>query len=167
MPPAVHLLFELRSVNLSRHAGLVSFPGGAVEKGENPFQAARRELFEELGIAGDRVELLGELDTIEGMSGDRISPFVCRIQPGDRPALQSAEVAEVFTVPLELLLSRGFQSAQMIQELHPSPDFPVHLLPGGSFASRHSHSVLYLSYGRYLIWGLTAQIVEQLLELLR
>ncbi len=163
----VGLLFELRSPHLSRHAGLVSFPGGGVEDGEAPLAAALREMHEEVGIPAEQVELYGELDIVEGISGDRIYPFVCRVLPGHRLVPRAGEVQEVFTVPLGFLLERGFRESAMVQEYHPSPDFPAHLLPPGSLPSRYSHTVLYLEYGRYLIWGLTARIVAQLLELLR
>lgn len=160
------LLFELRSTSLSRHAGLVSFPGGRIDDGEDPRHAALRELGEEIGIREEQTELLGEMDIVEGLGGDRIHPFFCRILPGYRPVLQAAEVQEVFTVPLEYLLAHGFQHSRMVREVHPSPDFPVHLLPEGSLPGRSVHLVPYLPYGRYLIWGLTARITEQVLELL-
>ena len=163
----LELLFELRSPRLSRHAGLVSFPGGGVEDGESPLQAALREMHEEVGISPELVEPLGELDTVEGISGDRISPFVCRVGTGYRLAPREIEVQEVFTVPLDLLLERGFREAALIQEYHPSPDFPAHLLPPGSLPGRHSHPVLYLEHEGRLIWGLTARIAAQFLELLR
>ena len=163
----VQLLFELRSPRLSRHAGLVSFPGGGVEEGERPFEAALREMHEEVGIPPELVEPFGELDTVEGISGDRISPFVCRVKPGYRLAPREMEVQEVFTVPLDLLLARGFRESAMIQEYRPSPDFPAHLLPPGSLPGHHFHPVLYLEYEGHLIWGLTARIAAQLLELLR
>ncbi len=163
----VKLLFELRAPNLSRHAGLVSFPGGVIEEGEEPLAAALREMHEEVGIPPQQVETYGALDTVEAISGDRIYPFVCRVLPGYRVTRREMEVEAVFTVPLEFLLTHGLREAQMIQELHPSADFPAHLLPPGSLSSRYSRPVLYLVYDRFLIWGLTARIVQQLLELLQ
>ena len=41
--PEPSLIFTVRSDTLSRHAGEVSFPGGLVDEGESPADAARRE----------------------------------------------------------------------------------------------------------------------------
>ena len=53
------ILFTLRSSRTSTHAGQVSFPGGHIEEGESPSDAAVRETFEETGVSVDTIQILG------------------------------------------------------------------------------------------------------------
>ena len=72
--PAV--LLTRRSAGLRNHAGQWALPGGRVDDGEGPVDAARRELSEELGLELSRQALLGALDDYPTRSGYVISPFV-------------------------------------------------------------------------------------------
>lgn len=55
----LHLLFEVRAKHMESQPGEICFPGGHVEQGENPKDAALRETFEELGIPTEKIELIG------------------------------------------------------------------------------------------------------------
>ncbi|HEY5564030.1 MAG TPA: CoA pyrophosphatase, partial [Rhodothermia bacterium] len=57
----VSTLFTLRRKDLADHAGQISFPGGRREDGETFQEAALRECEEEVGIAQDRIRVLGAL----------------------------------------------------------------------------------------------------------
>jgi 8-oxo-dGTP pyrophosphatase MutT (NUDIX family) len=72
--PAV--LLTRRAARLNAHAGQWAIPGGRLDKGENPLEAALRELVEELGLQLDESHLLGRLDDYPTRSGYVISPFV-------------------------------------------------------------------------------------------
>ncbi|HLR91717.1 MAG TPA: CoA pyrophosphatase [Atopostipes sp.] len=61
----LHVLYEVRSKLVSQ-AGDSSFPGGRVEKGETYQQAAVRETMEELNLARDQIQVMGEIDYIVG-----------------------------------------------------------------------------------------------------
>ncbi|HEY6104667.1 MAG TPA: NUDIX domain-containing protein, partial [Anaeromyxobacteraceae bacterium] len=59
---AAHVLLTRRRADLRRHAGQISFPGGRVDPDdESTLAAALREAEEEVGLARQRVEVLGEL----------------------------------------------------------------------------------------------------------
>jgi 8-oxo-dGTP pyrophosphatase MutT (NUDIX family) len=108
--PAWHLPLTVRPANLRTHGGQVSFPGGALEPGENSQQAAHRELVEEL--FADRkpvdvdVDWLGELAPLHVFVSDiMVAPWVgvLRSRPDWQP--QPAEVEQLLSLPLELLIA--------------------------------------------------------------
>jgi 8-oxo-dGTP pyrophosphatase MutT (NUDIX family) len=72
--PAV--LLTRRASRMNAHAGQWAIPGGRIDAGEEPVEAALRELVEELGLTLGRDDLLGRLDDYPTRSGYVISPFV-------------------------------------------------------------------------------------------
>jgi 8-oxo-dGTP pyrophosphatase MutT (NUDIX family) len=102
--PARLVLTE-RAAHLNQHAGQVSFPGGRVEVGqETGAEAALREVEEEIGIRPDQVELVGQFDAYETVTGFRVTPFVGIIAPGYNIVADPNEVADVFEAPFEFLM---------------------------------------------------------------
>lgn len=74
------ILLTRRSLKMKHHPGQLSFPGGKIEKGETPCQAAIRETKEEVGIKESDIEFLMQLSKIYvDRSDNLISPFVYRI----------------------------------------------------------------------------------------
>ena len=163
----VEIVLELRSSNLRRSPGEVGFPGGRGEKGEGPWQAALRELEEELGVDSDRVECLGQLPEQQRLRNELIVPFVGRLAEEVELKPDGIEVEEVFTLSLDHLLENDFREAGITEEYTLSADFPLDYLPGGRWNRTITRPVRYLIYGKYLIWGLSANILVQLLELIR
>ena len=53
-----------RSTLVGSHRGEFAFPGGALDPGETPRQAALREAYEEIGVVPASIEIVGELDAI-------------------------------------------------------------------------------------------------------
>jgi len=98
------VLLTRRADNLGNHAGQVAFPGGKIELGETPAQAALREADEEVGLKAEFVEVAGFLDTYETGTGFRIQPVVGFVRPGFTLQIYDGEVAEVFEVPLAFLM---------------------------------------------------------------
>ncbi|MDA0747221.1 MAG: NUDIX hydrolase [bacterium] len=54
----------------------LELPSGHVDPGETPEEAAVRELYEETGYRGDRIELLGEMTPDSGRLGNRLWGYV-------------------------------------------------------------------------------------------
>jgi 8-oxo-dGTP pyrophosphatase MutT (NUDIX family) len=135
----VSVLFTQRTAHLSDHAGQISFPGGRVEP-EDPSReiTALRETEEEIGLARDRIELLGRLPLYEVPSGFRITPVVGWIEAPLALQLDPFEVAEVFEVPVEHFLRPG----NYVRRTY-------------DFRGRHRHYMAVPYEGRY-IWGATA-----------
>ena len=65
-----------RAAGLNRHASQWALPGGRLDPGESPVDAARRELHEELGVDLDESAVLGLLDDYPTRSGYVITPVV-------------------------------------------------------------------------------------------
>lgn len=147
--PEPSLIFTRRSEDLSRHAGEISFPGGLQHAEDRSLaETALRETHEELGIAPRVVEVLGALPPVHTfVSAIVIVPFVGAL--GEAPAVtpNAAEIAEVLTYDLEELdRSEG------------TVEFP---------RGDHVYRGFAYEMGPNTIWGATARILHDLLEVLR
>ena len=98
------VLLTQRHAGLSKHAGQIAFPGGRIDEGETPHQAALREAQEEVGLEPSRVQMLGYLPNYLTVTAYQVTPVVAVVQPGFTLQLQRAEVDEAFEVPLSFLM---------------------------------------------------------------
>src|SRR5205823_10920734 len=88
-----------------RSRGPDQLPGGRVEPDDASHAAAAlREATEEIGLAADRVDVLGELENYETVTGYRVAPVVGWIEPPLSLRPDPLEVSDVFEVPLAFLL---------------------------------------------------------------
>jgi 8-oxo-dGTP pyrophosphatase MutT (NUDIX family) len=92
-----------RSAQLGSHSGQWALPGGRLESGETPVDAALRELGEELGVRLAADAVLGLLDDFATRSGYLITPVVLWADPPVELAPNPAEVARAYRVPLAVL----------------------------------------------------------------
>ena len=151
--------------------GEICLPGGRIESGDSsPQAAAVRETSEELGIALSKIDVIGPLDYIVSPIGVTLYPFVALIENDAVIKPNHSEVAEVFSVPLKFLLAAEPLTAQMEMATRPMANFPFDLLPLGYSAEwkrRKTYKVFFYSYESYIIWGLTAQVIRNFLNVFR
>lgn len=143
------VLFERRSNALRRHRGEVSFPGGRVEAGESPVDAALREAHEEVGLDPSTVEVLGWLEPLRTYSGvSVIRPYVGMLEARPELTVAPAEVAYTFDVALAELLGDGvFREEQWRREAD----------DGVAYVT-----IYVFDAGGETIWGATARILAEL-----
>jgi 8-oxo-dGTP pyrophosphatase MutT (NUDIX family) len=98
------LLLTKRASDLRAHAGQWAMPGGRIDDGETPEQAALRELHEEVGLSLDADAVLGRLDDYATRSGYVITPVVVWAGPARNVVPNAAEVASIHRIPVSELL---------------------------------------------------------------
>jgi mutator protein MutT len=98
------LLLTRRASDLRAHAGQWAMPGGRIDDGETPEQAALRELHEEVGLVLDAQAVLGRLDDYATRSGYVITPVVLWAGTARDVVPNAAEVASIHRIPVRELL---------------------------------------------------------------
>lgn len=143
------ILLTKRTHALSTHAGQIAFPGGRIDAEDaSPMHAALRETHEEVGVAPQQVEIIGELDEYRTGTGYVITPMVGFLDPAHQLLPNPQEVADVFEVPLPYLLDPSNM------ETH-SKEFRG--------IRRHFYA---MPYEGYYIWGATAAMLVNLRDIL-
>ncbi|MCX2865235.1 CoA pyrophosphatase [Paucibacter sp. PLA-PC-4] len=100
------LLLTRRTAHLREHAGQISFPGGRVEPEDgSAVETALRETEEEIGLAREHIEIIGELPIYTTVTAFQVTPVVALVRPGFELKLDEFEVAEAFEVPLQFLMT--------------------------------------------------------------
>ncbi len=160
------LLFEVRSSRVGRQPGDICFPGGKLQDGESPLQAAVRETCEELLIDPEQLEVICPADVFHKTSAI-IYPYAAYLS-GYGGSYSASEVAEVFTVPLEFFLDTEPFVYNDELSVVKKGDFPYHLIVGGENYKwpGYTDQVLFYSYEGRTIWGITARIVNSFAKLL-
>ena len=98
------LLLTRRADHLRAHAGQWALPGGRVDEGESPEQAALRELQEETGLHLAPDAVLGRLDDYATRSGYLITPVVVWLGAAREAAPAPQEVQSLHRIPVSELL---------------------------------------------------------------
>lgn len=167
----LHLLFEVRAATLRRQPGEVCFPGGRMEERESPENCALRETWEELCIRPEHVEIWGRTDFIADAAGAWMQPVAGMILPEGMTELRpsEAEVEAIFSVPLSFF--REHPPHIYHYDLRPAPqeDFPYGEIgfPDGYAFRGGQVEVPVWQYGGHVIWGLTARMIRNLLQIIQ
>ena len=98
------LLLTRRAAALRAHAGQWALPGGRIDAGETPEQAALRELHEEVGLQLPASAVLGRLDDYATRSGYVITPVVVWAGAARQALPHEAEVASIHRIPVSEFL---------------------------------------------------------------
>lgn len=163
----IHLLFEKRAFTLRNQPGEISFPGGRIEKGESPREAAIRETAEELLISEREIEIYSEGDFVVNPYAAIIYTFVGEIKKDfDKISPSEDEVEKVFTVPLSYFLKTKPKSYKINLRVERNKEFPYHLIPNGVNYKfkRGREEVLFYEYEDEIIWGFTAKMARRFVE---
>ena len=138
--------FVRRRADLRDHPGQVALPGGSVEAGESAWDAAQREVAEEIGVPAGRLEALGAGDPIyAAVTNFSVVPFVAYLpDPVASFVHDVRELEGVLAIPLDRLL-----------------DDAAWLESEGPWRFR------YLAHEESVVWGLTERIVYGLAPRLR
>ncbi len=129
------ILLTKRPDSLRRHGGQYALPGGRLDAGETPVEAALRELQEELGVTLDPGDILGTLDDCPTRSGFRITPIVVWGADAVDLVPDPVEVARVFQVPFAELDSPEIPHLEVTPESeHPVLSAPLATLGHHLFA---------------------------------
>lgn len=147
--PEPSLIYTLRAKHLNQHAGEVCFPGGKFEVADaNLCETALRETHEEIGLAGNLVNVLGALKPRTTRSGMLVHPYIGIAPKNFTPIINHHELDLLFKVPLSAFKS-GIQIRTDVFEHHGQKfRFPVY------------------AYKGQIIWGFTAGVTQDLLTLL-
>ena len=109
-------LITRRAERLRQHAGQYALPGGRLDPGETPEDAALREMHEEVGLVLPRENVLGRLDDYVTRSGYRITPIVAWSPSSADLVPNPDEVAAAHLVPLAALEHRDVPRLRRIPE---------------------------------------------------
>jgi 8-oxo-dGTP pyrophosphatase MutT (NUDIX family) len=145
------VLLTKRTDTVEHHKGQICFPGGGVHDADADLTVtALRETWEEVGIRPEHVEVIGRLDDIVTVSNFLVTPFVGVLHHTPYEYVPSAhEVAEVLEPPIADLLDDATLVLEQREYEGVTRMAPAYIWNG------------------HRIWGATARMLQELLDLLR
>jgi 8-oxo-dGTP pyrophosphatase MutT (NUDIX family) len=141
------VLLTRRADTLRRHTGQVALPGGRIDPGETPWEAALREAEEEIGLARDHVELAGLSTRYRTGTGYLITPVVGFVTPPIALSPNPQEVAEIFETPFRFLMDPANHERRYYDQ------------PTGE--RRYFYA---MTHEERVIWGATAGVLRALYD---
>ena len=145
----LHILFTKRTENVEIHKGQISFPGGHVDKTDKDLmETALRETQEEIGISPSKIEILGAIDDSNTSTGFIVTPYVGLLKSERNYIIEEAEIQRIIEVPLTYLMDNKKWHKEEFNH------------KGRIYIGE------YILYGNDKIWGATAKMLRQFLNLL-
>ena len=147
----LHLVLAQRTQRVPTHKGQIAFPGGGFEEADaDLLGTALREAAEEIGLRPQDVEVVGALDdTVTVSSRHVVRPYVGFVPAGYAYHLDTFEVERLIHLPVAPLLA----GARFRVETWERDGQPV--------------SVYFYEHEGATVWGLTARILKQFVEIVR
>jgi 8-oxo-dGTP pyrophosphatase MutT (NUDIX family) len=143
-------LLTRRTHKVETHKGQISFPGGIRESSDQDLlQTALRETWEEIGLAGQSIRILGEFDEYLSITQLIVTPFAAWIEGPLELALNLDEVDEILKVPFSIFQDSSNLRVEIRERLGVE------------------RKVYFYDFHGKEIWGLTAQIIRDFLMLLQ
>jgi 8-oxo-dGTP pyrophosphatase MutT (NUDIX family) len=143
-----HFVLTKRTERVPTHKGQISFPGGGFQDEDGSLlTTALRETEEEIGLLRRDVDVVGVLDdTVTAASAHVVRPFVGFVPHPYPFRLDPFEIEQLIHLPLHPLLAPNcFREEIWDRDGHP-------------------HSVFFHEHAGHTIWGLTARILKQFVE---
>ncbi|WP_456395449.1 NUDIX hydrolase [Desulfurobacterium sp.] len=174
-------LLEKRSSNV-KHSREISFPGGFIEKGESPEEAARRELKEEVLIASEEIEKFLKLGILISPLGYLIHIFISilNISRNDLSVFNKKEVDNLILIPMKEIMMMKPEMYHVKLKIFPYDELengkknwllPVEKLKLGSRYLKpwggKSYRVIVYNYNGEPIWGITGEIIYEIVKMLK
>ena len=146
--PDPEVILTLRSKTLSTHRGEVAFPGGKKDAEDTDLLAtALREAHEEVGLDSSKVRVIGSLGQLVSKHQLAVTPWVGIIPPRIQLIPNPDEIEMIFRVPLSFFIEQ--------------PPLRTDQIP---FRGK-THYVPAWAYEGEIIWGLTAYVLVELLNI--
>ena len=178
----LHFLFQKRAAHI-RQGGEVSFPGGEFEPDNDQScrEAALREAEEELGISRQKIHIHGRLDTFVSARGVTVDSFVATLDVNSLQELHpdENEVDRLFMLPVSFFEHHPAQEYELELEIKPwyktKDNKSIEHLPVDALGlpARYkkpwpglAHRVLVYLTPEEVVWGLTAELVNAVVQLL-
>jgi 8-oxo-dGTP pyrophosphatase MutT (NUDIX family) len=141
------VLLGRRAMHLTFHPGEIAFAGGKRDISDiSPWQTARREAMEEVGLPAELIRPLGELDPLLTRTGFEVHPCVARISSALDLVVDPAEFDSAFFAPLAAFANAGIFRLETMSDGRSERKVPHYQLGGDS------------------VWGVTAAILVQLVN---
>ena len=133
-----------RPSNMRSHPGQVAFPGGKIDPGETPVEAALREAYEELGIHEGDVKVIGTSDVYRTGTGYEITPVLAVVPPDLELFPNPTEVAAWFEAPVDFVFDAANHQHQ------------------SAYWQGRQRRYIEIMWQQHRIWGVTAAIIANL-----
>ncbi|MFC1671079.1 NUDIX hydrolase [Spirochaetota bacterium] len=137
-----YVLLTKRTEKVKSHKGQVSFPGGVFdEEDKEIIKTAFRETWEEVGIPGEKIELLGQFDDYISPAGFKVSSFIGSFDYPFQYKVSRDEIEEIIEAPLSVFVNLDYERKEDVV-----------------FMSK-DYTMYYYDYMGFDIWGMTARVL--------